>query len=224
MEVISGEPFDEFVQRRILQPLGMKDTGFTLAAESLDRLPALYRREGDAMAEVEAAGNTAWSAERRVPWGGHGLASTASDYIRFALMLVNGGELDGQRILGRKTVELMFMNHLHDQGGLPLLNEPWVSKTENRSIPRVDGQIPLRSGELQLGLGYGYGGYVIMDVAQNAVPGSAGTYGWGGNSSTYFFIDPAEDLVAVFLTQLTPSSSYPLRAQFRSLVYQALTD
>ena len=115
-------------------------------------------------------------------------------------------------ILGRKPVELMFMNHLHDQGGLPLLNEPWVSKTENRS------------GELQLGLGYGYGGYVIMDVAQNAVPGSAGTYGWGGNSSTYFFIDPAEDLVAVFLTQLTPSSSYPLRAQFRSLVYQALTD
>ena len=94
----------------------------------------------------------------------------------------------------------------------PKLGDDWVGRTENRS------------GEMHLGLGYGYGGYVVTDVAANDVPGSVGTYSWGGTASTYFFVDRQEQLIGLFLTQLTPSDSYPLRAQFRGLVYQALED
>ncbi len=93
-----------------------------------------------------------------------------------------------------------------------MLNDPRVGLTENRS------------GDMHLGLGYGFGGYVITDVAQNDVPGSVRTYAWGGGASTYFFIDPHEELIGLFLTQLTPSDSYPLRAQFRGLIYQAIVD
>lgn len=212
VEVIAGEPFDRYLQRRVLQPLGMEDTGFTVPDGSLDRLPPLYRREGDGMALAETPEESPYRNAATVPWGGHGLVSTAADYLRFCRMLLNGGALDGRRILAPKTVDLMLMNHLQARHGQPPLNESWISRTENRS------------GNLDLGFGFGYGGYVITDVAANDVPGSEGTYAWGGNSSSYFFIDPAEDLAAVFLTQLTPSSAYPLRAQFRGLVYQALTE
>ena len=122
------------------------------------------------------------------------------------------GELDGQRLLSRKTVDLMMMNQLSGTIESLHVDDAWLSNTENRS------------GDMHLGLGYGLGGYVFTDIADNAVPGSVGTYGWGGNGSTYFFVDRQENLVGLFLTQLSPSSSYPLRAQFRALVYQALVD
>ena len=147
-----------------------------------------------------------------VPYGGGGLVSTVNDYLRFARMLANSGRLDGVRILSRKTVDLMMLDHLGPDITRPRLGDDWVGRTENRS------------GDMHLGLGHGYGGYVIADVAENDVPGSVGTYAWGGAASTYFFVDREEQLVGIFLTQLSPSDSYPLRAQFRGLVYQALAD
>ena len=212
VEVVAEQPFDEFLEARILGPLKMIDTAFHVPDAKLHRLTTLYRRDGDGMRLVEAATESTYRNPESVPFGGSGLISTAADYLRFAQMLLNGGKLDGVRILGRKTVDLMMMDHLRPGFARPRLNDPWVGRTENRS------------GDMHLGLGYGFGGYVITDVAQNDVPGSVGTYAWGGGASTYFFIDPQEQLIGLFLTQLTPSDSYPLRAQFRGLVYQAIVD
>ncbi|MDC1368957.1 beta-lactamase family protein, partial [Pseudomonadales bacterium] len=168
-------------------------------------------RVGETMRLSEEAATSAYLAADKLPYGGGGLLSTAADYLRFAQMLLDGGQLDGHQILGRKTVDLMLMDHVGDFAE-PKLGDDWVGRTENRS------------GEMHLGLGYGYGGYVVTDVAANDVPGSVGTYSWGGTASTYFFVDRQEQLIGLFLTQLTPSDSYPLRAQFRGLVYQALED
>ncbi len=212
VEVVAGQPFDEFLEARILGPLQMNDTAFYVPEAKLDRFASLYRREGNGMRLEETPKVSEYRNPEPVPFGGSGLVSTASDYMRFAQMLLNGGELDGVRLLGRKTVELMMMDHLGPGFESPRLNDSWVGRTENRS------------GDMHLGFGYGFGGYVITDVAQNDVPGSVGTYAWGGGASTYFFIDPQEELIALFLTQLQPSDSYPLRAQFRGLVYQAIVD
>lgn len=210
VEVVAGQPFDEFLAERIFAPLGMDDTGFRLPPSSRDRLAPLYTREGEGMRPA-ADDRDALEDPALVPYGGHGLLSTAGDYLRFAQLLLNGGELDGQRLLSRKTVELMFTDHLPAEWKPPM-PEAWLAATENRT------------GDLDLGLGYGLGGYVVTDVARNGVPGSVGTYAWGGGASTYFFIDPREGLAAIFLTQLRPSDSYPLRAEFRAAVYQALAD
>lgn len=218
VEVVSGQPFDEYLESRILGPLKMHDTAFYVPDAKLHRFQPLYKRvaddngNGERMQLSESVEDSRYRNADRVPFGGGGLVSTAADYLRFEQMLLNGGKLDGVQILGRKTSELMMSNHLGPDFGKPQLSDSWVGETENRS------------GDMQLGLGFGYGGYVITDVAENDVPGSVGTYAWGGAASTYFFIDPNEDLIAVFLTQLTPSSSYPIRAQFRGLVYQAIVD
>ncbi len=212
VEVVADQGFDEFLEARIFVPLMMNDTAFYVADAKIDRFAPLYRRDGNGMRLHETATESEYRNPERVPFGGSGLVSTAADYLRFAQMLLNGGELDGVRILGRKTVELMMMDHLGPDLESPRLNESWLGRTENRS------------GDMRLGFGFGYGGYVISDVAQNAVPGSVGTYAWGGAASTYFFIDPHEEMIGLFLTQLTPSDSYPLRAQFRGLVYQAIVD
>jgi CubicO group peptidase (beta-lactamase class C family) len=212
VEVVAGQPFDQYMQQRILQPLRMEDTGFWVPEGKIDRFLPLYRKQGDGMKLADAASESGYRNPQRVPYGGGGLVSTAADYLRFAQMLANGGELDGVRLLSRKTVDLMMMNHLSGSIESLHVDDAWLSNTENRS------------GDMHLGLGYGLGGYVFTDIAANAVPGSVGTYGWGGNGSTYFFVDRQESLVGLFLTQLSPSSSYPLRAQFRALVYQALVD
>ena len=212
IEVVAAQPFDVFLEARILGPLKMKDTAFYVPDTKLDRFASLYRRDGAGMRLVETPEDSDYRNAEPVPFGGSGLVSTAADYLRFAQMLLNGGELDDVRLLGRKTVELMMADHLGPDIKRPRLNESWLGQTENRS------------GDMNLGLGHGYGGYVITDVAENDVPGSVGTYAWGGGASTYFFIDPQEELIGLFLTQLTPSSSYPLRAQFRGLVYQAIID
>jgi CubicO group peptidase (beta-lactamase class C family) len=212
VEVVSGQPFDRFLQERLLQPLGMVDTGFYVPNGSIERFLPLYRRDGEGMVLADAPLESDYRNAARVPYGGGGLVSTAADYLRFAQMLVNGGELEGTRLLSRKTVDLMMMNHLDGSIGSLHVDDGWLSETENRT------------GDMHLGLGHGLGGYVFIDIAANAVPGSAGTYGWGGNGSTYFFVDREEALVGLFLTQLAPSNSYPLRAQFRALVYQSIVD
>lgn len=209
--VVSGQSFDQYVSAEIFEPLGMKDTSFVLPNSKVSRLRDRYARVGETMSLSEEAATSAYLSADKLPYGGGGLLSTAADYLRFAQMLLDGGQLDGHQILGRKTVDLMLMDHVGDFAE-PKLGDEWVGRTENRS------------GEMHLGLGYGYGGYVVTDVAANDVPGSVGTYSWGGTASTYFFVDRQEQLIGLFLTQLTPSDSYPLRAQFRGLVYQALED
>ena len=132
--------------------------------------------------------------------GGHGLFSTTGDYFRFAQMLANGGELDGARILGRKTVELMHSNHVP---------------------PKL---LPLDIGGLPLpGYGFGLGSRVLMDVAQSGAPGSVGEFGWSGAAKTHYWVDPKEDLVGLFMTQSMMSFDLP-ELDLRALAYQAIED
>ncbi len=208
VEVVSGQSFDRFLAERIFQPLGMVDTAFYVPAEKADRLTALYRATPDGGYErVADARVDAVLDPGRVPFGGGGLISSATDYLRFAQMLANGGELDGVRILGRKTVDLMFGDHLGPRYGLePLAGfEPWLQSSAG-------------------GVGFGYTGAVVTDPALSSLPGSVGQFFWGGWASTFFFIDREEQLLGMILAQLIPSDAYPLRADARILTYQAIVD
>jgi CubicO group peptidase (beta-lactamase class C family) len=202
VQVISGQALDTFLQERIFDPLGMVDTGFCVPTEKLARLSALYTAKdgGLDLAEPSAAERAA-----KMPSflsGGGGLFSTVADYARFAQMLLNGGELDGARLLGRKTVELMATNQLPAE------------------------LLPFGFGEHAIiyGYGFGLGVRVLVDVALSRVVGSVGEFGWDGAFSTYFWIDPKEDLLGVLMPQLGPNGSYPIHQQFKTLTYQALVD
>ncbi len=206
VEVLSGQPFDEFLAERVFEPLGMKDTGFYVPEPDAERLAASYRATPERGMELVSSRPGIHDPDR-VPYGGGGSVSTAADYLRFAQMLANSGELDGVRILGRKTVDLMMMNHLDPELG----PEPMAAMTSSlQSSPR--------------GVGYGLTGAVITDVAQSSLPGSVGTFSWGGARSTYFWVDRSEELVGLLLTQVSPSDRYPLRAEIRILTYQALIE
>ncbi len=205
VEVIAGMTLADFFDREIFRPLGMSDTGFIVPLDKADRLATLYETDGEGA--LNAAGSepdSDYSERTRFFAGGQGLVSTAADYRRFAQMLLNYGELDGVRLLGRKTVELMTMNHL----------SPALLPMHFNGV--VDHLAP--------GIGYGLGFNVITDIAGLGTMGSAGDYGWGGNAETYFWVSPQEQLVAILLTQCQPSLSYPIRNDFRTLVYQALVD
>ncbi len=207
VEILSGEPFDEYLRANVFEPMGMVDTGFSVPAGSLDRFAACYRyRAGQAPDLMDDPEQSTYRRQRSYLSGAGGLVSTTGDYLRFCQMLVGRGELDGRRIIGRKTLELMTCNHLpggHDLGRLA-----------------VGG-----FGEAGFnGAGFGLGFAVGQGPVATAVAGSVGEYYWGGAASTAFWIDPVENLAAVFMTQLLPSFSYPFRAQLRALVYQALAD
>ncbi|HEY72889.1 MAG: hypothetical protein B6I35_04715 [Anaerolineaceae bacterium 4572_32.2] len=199
IQVIAGMPFDAFLQERILGPLGMVDTDFYVPAEKLDRLAEVYSPSSDGLEPTDTAIAGDFTKPQSVLLGGSGLVSTASDYMRFCQLMLNGGALDGVRLLGRKTVELMTANHL------------------------PDGLLPIGMGpDVMRGYGFGLGFRVLMDVAQSGMLGSVGVYRWGGWASTIFFIDPQEELIAMLLLQLIPSGHYPIAEQFEVLVYQAL--
>ena len=217
VEVLAGQPLGEFLQTRIFGPLGMVDTGFGVADTEAHRLAAMYGlpdlvgRDYDAGQLVAAAldgFNERIDVAETYPTdtpdvfvrGGLGLFSTAGDYLRFAQMLANGGQLDGERIVGRKTLELMHRNHL------PAHLIPF--EIMGRPMP---------------GLGFGLGSRVVLDTAQTAGPGSDGEYGWAGAAKTYYWVDPAEELVGVFMTQYMTGVEMPDR-DFRSLVYQSIVD
>lgn len=207
VEVVSGQTLDAFLAERILGPLGMTDTAFALADAERSRLAALYvanpadgkRLKFEALGEVGTEPPPFLS-------GGGGLVSTAADYLRFTEMLRRGGELDGTRLLGSRTVAYMARNHLPGGADLEQFGRPLFSETT------FDG------------VGFGLGVSVTVDPVKGKVPGSLGEYGWGGAASTAFWIDPAEDIVVVFLTQLLPSSTHPIRSQLKALVNQALVD
>jgi CubicO group peptidase (beta-lactamase class C family) len=216
IEIIANQPLRHFLRERIFDPLGMVDTDFYVPPEKRHRLAAMY-----GVGDLGARGMTIlhmfsnWQQgilERIDPQesypvdqpetfarGGHGLFSTAQDYMRFALMLLNGGTLDGTRILGRKTLELMHANHI------PPALLPWDI-----------------AGIAYPGYGFGLGSRVLMDVGLSGMPGTAGEFGWAGAATTYYWVDPAESFAGVFMTQYQGLDE-PQR-DFRALAYQAIVD
>jgi CubicO group peptidase (beta-lactamase class C family) len=207
VEILSGQRLDDYLRAELFDPLGMTDTGFSVPEASLSRLAACYQyRPANTPRLME--GEFANRVKRPHPYlsGAGGLVSTTHDYVAFCQMLANGGQLDGRRVLGRKTIELMTANHL--PGGATL---------QDLAIGGFG------EGGFE-GVGFGLGFAVGLGPAATAMAGSAGEYYWGGAASTAFWVDPTEDLFVVFMTQLFPSIAYPFRAQLRALVYQAIDD
>lgn len=208
IQVISGMPLDEYFRRFIFEPLGMVDTFFTVPAGKVDRFAACYQYQaGDRFSLQDDPQASHFTSENGYLSGGGGLVSTIDDYYRFAQVLANGGALENVRIIGRKTLEFMRLNHLPNSLDLPSL-----AAAGSFSETPYDGT------------GFGLGFSVKLDVAKSQTVGSPGEYGWGGMASTSFFIDPVEDLLMIFMTQLIPSSSYPLRQELRAILYGALRD
>ena len=209
IEVVSGQDLDEFFAARILRPLGMSQTAFWVGPDAAPRLAALYRPGQDGAAtRLDALGQAALAPPRMIGGGG-GLVSTAADYDRFTQMLLHqagspAGELDGVRLLSPRTVGYMTRNHL--PGGQDL-------ETFGRTL---FAEAPFR------GVGFGLGFAVVIDPVPGKVVCSAGEISWGGAASTTFWVDQDAGLTVSFFTQLLPSSTYPIRAQLRQLVYQAL--
>jgi CubicO group peptidase (beta-lactamase class C family) len=197
VEVVSGQTFDRFLEERIFGPLGMDDTGFYVSGDKKDRVMQVYR--------LDSEGNLQTMGNRNVPGsppallsGGGGLFSTISDYARFCQMILNGGELDGARILGPKTIELMLINHLDTSELQGRRNSP--------------------------GEGFGLGFSVILDLAETRSIGSEGAGGWAGIYNTYFTVDRDEDMFFILMTQFSPFAHYRIQDEFRVMVYQAIVE
>jgi CubicO group peptidase (beta-lactamase class C family) len=215
---ISGIPFEQFLKERIFDPLGMADTDFFVQADKAHRFAACYNADPGGMMSFHAAekkgGLTLQDDPTTSPFltkpsfisGGGGLCSTAADYLTFCRALLNGGELGGVRLIGPKTLKLMATNHLPGGRDLPEMSRSMFAEATYN------------------GIGFGIGFSVTMDPAKTLIPGSAGEYAWGGAATTSFWIDPAEELITIFMTQVMPSSAYPVRRELRTMVYAAITD
>ena len=203
---LSGKTLDQYFADHIFAPLKMDDTFFAVPEAKIDRLTDCYTFvPGKGRVMYDRGGESAWSRMPRQLSGGGGLVSTALDYHRFCTMLLNGGELDGARVIGRKTLELMTLNHLPGNGDLASWSQSLFSEATNA------------------GVGFGLGFAINIDPAANLIPGSLGEYYWGGMFSTAFFVDPVERVSMVFMTQLSPSSTYLIRRELKTLIYAALT-
>ena len=201
VEVISGLKLEEYFKAHIFEPLEMVDTSFSCPEEKLDRLASLYEHIPDnepRLLEIPFL-NT------KMASGGGGLFSTMSDYHNFCSMLLHQGEFNGKRLIGRKTLELMTVNHLPNNQDLTEMSESAFSETP------------------YAGVGFGLGFSVMLDPAKSQTTSDIGEYGWGGAASTVFMINPKEEMFVIFLTQLLPSSTYQVRRELRSIVYSALS-
>lgn len=200
LEKASGESLDALLRSRVLDPLGMSDTSFYLPPEKKDRLAVVYSARPSGGMERAAdpgdmEGQGAYvTGPRKSFSGGAGLLSTATDYSRLLQMLLNGGTLDGKRVLSPSSVRLMTANHVGS-----LLPPTWGG-----------------------GIGFGLGVAVTLDLGARGTPGSAGEYGWGGAYHSSYWVDPAEELVVVYFTQLIPAGDVDDHGKLRALVYQAL--
>ena len=207
LEVITGQSLDQILRTRIFEPLGMVDTGFSVPPDDADRVAMLYGAHPTTSLamRMDAAAQGAFSPPSAF-LGGGGLVSTTGDYLRFAEMLRRKGELDGVRLLSPRTVDYAASNHLPGGADLTAFGRPLFSETT------FDG------------VGFGLLGSVTIDPITAKVPGSIGDHGWGGAASTTFWVDPVEDLVCTFMTQLLPSSTHPIRSQLKQMVRQAVID
>ena len=207
VEVISGQSLDDYFRERIFEPLGMVDTSFSVPPEKIDRFAANYARRPDKQLVLEDDPlDSPYGKPTTFFSGGGGLVSTAADYLRFCLMLQNGGVLDGARLLGPKTVDLMTQNHL----------------PKGQDLTQVSVGL---FGEVEMqGTGFGLGFSINLGPERQGEIGSAGEYAWGGAASTIFWIDPTEELVVIFMTQLMPSRTYNFRGQLKNLVYSSILD
>jgi CubicO group peptidase (beta-lactamase class C family) len=225
VEVWSGLSLDEFFRTRIFEPLDMRDAAFHVSTENQHRFAACYSPlSGASLANVagavsdvsvpkstglklqDAPDTSAYLQPPELFSGGGGLTASMRDYARFCQMLLGNGELDGQRLLGRKTVEFMRQNHLPDNRDMAAMGQPVWSETSYE------------------GIGFGLGFAVVVDPVKAQIMTSTGEHHWGGAASTFFWLDAVEDLYVVMLTQLMPSSTYPIRRELRTRVYQALVD
>lgn len=206
VEIISGQPFAEFLQERIFAPLGMVDTGFMVPPEKQARFAANYERKLDkTLRLIDDPENSRYLSTPTFPSGGGGLVSTTADYARFCEMLRCGGELAGQRIIGPRTLNLMHRNHL--PGGSDLASMAIGAFSETA----YDG------------IGFGLGFASTLDEVRAGTIG-AGDYYWGGAASTIFWVDPLEDLYVVFMTQLMPSATFNFRGQLKNIIYGAIVN
>lgn len=225
VEIWSGQTLAKFFNDHIFVPLEMRDTGFFVAPENQSRFAALYSplSGGDmssvgsksaptaaqprgGLKQMESSIRSAYFKDPALYSGGGGLTGTLGDYARFCQMLLNGGELHGQRLLSPTTVNYMRLNQLPDGRDMAAMGQPVWSETS------YDG------------IGFGLGFAVVIDPPKASLITSSGEHHWGGAASTFFWIDPAEDLFVVFLTQLMPSSTYPIRRELRARVYQAIVE
>ena len=206
IEVVSGLPLDEFLRTRIFEPLGMVDTAFLVPPTEVHRAARLYSPHPSSGESVISPMESTPIETPAFLSGGGGLWGTAADYLRFCHFLLRRGELDGVRLLGSRTVDYMVQNHLPGGADLEEFGRPLFAETA------FDG------------VGFGLGFSVQLDHVANKVLSSPGEYAWGGAASTAFWCDPREDIAVVFLTQLLPSSTHPIRPQLKQLVYQALVD
>lgn len=207
VERISGQRLGDYFAEHIFGPLGMTDTAFGVAEGAGDRLVDAYQyRPGKAARMIDAGPTSRLNQPGLFDSGGGGLIGTLADYQRFCTMLLNGGELDGARIVAPKTLALMTANHLPGGADLTELSESLFSESNNA------------------GIGFGLGFATVIDPVKTLMPASLGEFYWGGAYSTAFFVDPVERLTMVFMTQVYPSSAYPIRRQLKTLIYAALSD
>jgi CubicO group peptidase (beta-lactamase class C family) len=203
---VAGMSLGDYFDAHIFGPLGMVDTHFIVPADKAHRIPDCYTFDpANTMRHIDPAGpDSGWAGKHSFQSGGGGLASTIADYHRFCRMLLNGGALDGAQIISPKTLELMTANHLPGGGDLTMHSKSLFSEAE------------------MAGIGFGLGFACNIDPAATMLPGSKGEFYWGGMFSTAFLIDPVEHLTMIFMTQLSPSSTYPIRREIRTMMYAAL--
>ena len=206
VEIISGKPFDQYLQETIFDPLGMVDTAFTVTPDRAARFAANYgRRRDKSLVCIDDPTTSTYLQTPKFLSGGGGLTGTTADYVRLAEMLRQGGTLDGERILGPRTLGLMHRNHLLNGQDLTQMAMGAFAETAYS------------------GVGFGLGFAMSLDEVATGSLG-VGDYYWGGAASTIFWVDPIEDLVAVFMTQLIPSSTFDFRGQLKSIVYSSIVD
>ena len=207
VERISGMRLGEYFEKHIFAPLGMTDTRFGVKEADLDRLVDAYAyRPGQSPRMISAGMTSKLAQPGTFDSGGGGLVGSIADYHRFATMLLNGGALDGARIVSPKTLRLMRTNHLPNNADLTEMSSSLFSEANNA------------------GTGFGLGFAMVIDPAKTLMPSSLGEFYWGGAYSTAFFVDPVEQITCVFMTQVYPSSTYPIRRQLKTLIYSALTE
>ncbi len=206
-EVISGQPFDQFLQQQVLSPLAMTDTSFVVPADKVARFAACYQRDANKQLKVfDDPANSEFIRPKSFFSGGGGLVSTTADYLKFCRMLLGGGAVDGVRIIGPRTLAAMTANRLPDNDDLT----QWA----RGAFSEADYE----------GTGFGLGFSMNLGPPRSSGISSVGEFAWGGAASTAFWVDPQEDLIVIFMTQFVPSNTFNIRNQLKSLVYSAIVD